>query len=139
VSDPSAVAAERLRSQHRDLLEGVLDAADTVASEWDAASTPDRSAVVDPLRDRLGASGLLGRCPAVLADLIEATGRTPPAEIVASPPYVAVTSVGPVLRATLSDGRLVATLRAFVVDRTDGVSYRRGPTDPDDVPEVAFR
>ncbi len=139
MTDPSTVAAERLRTAHRDLLSGVLDVADDVASDWAGASAADRSAVVDPLRERLEASGLLGRCPAVLTDLIEAIDRSPPARIVAGPPYVAVTSVGPVLRATLEDGRLVATLRAFVVDRSDGVRYRRGPTTPEDVPEVAFR
>lgn len=139
VSDPSTAAAERLRSDHRDVLRGVLDVADAVASDWTGEATTDRSAVVDPLRAGLDATGLLDRFPAVLADLITAVGRSPPARIVPQPPYVAVTSVGPVLRATLDDGRLVATLRAFLVDRTDGVRYRRGPRVPDEVPEVRFR
>ncbi len=139
VTDPSTVAAERLRRHHRDLLAGVLEVADAVASDWSGETTTDRSAVVGPLRAGLSSTGLLDRFPTVLDDLITAIGRSPPAAIVPQPPYVAVTSVGPVLRATLDDGRLVATLRTFVVDRTEGVEYRRGPTAPDDVPEVAFR
>lgn len=139
MSDPSAVAVERLRTHHRDALTGVLSVASRVVSDWDGDATADRSAVVPPLREGLDAAGLLGRFPEVLADLIEAVDRSPPARIVPGPPYVVVTSVGPTLRATLSDGRLVATLRVFAVDRSDGACYRRGPTDPDDVPEVAFR
>lgn len=139
MSDPATVAAARLRTEHRGLLESVLTVANRVASSWEGDATTDRDAVVGPLREGLAAAGTLDRFPAVLADLIEAIGRSPPARIVPGPPYVAVTSVGPVLRATLSDGRLVATLRTFEVDRSDGLCYRRGPTDPDDVPEVRFR
>jgi len=138
VSDPIDTVVERLRTAHREVLAGVVAAAATVADGWDGERTGDRAAVVEPLRAALDEAGLIERFPDVLADCVRAVDREPPAEIVPRPPYVAITSVGPVLRATLSDGRLVATLRAFVVDRSDGVTYRRGPTDPDDVPEVEF-
>jgi hypothetical protein len=116
-----------------------VDVAAAVVDGWDGDSTTDRDAVLGPFREGLAAADLLERFPAVLADLIEAIGRSPPAQIVPGPPYVAVTSVGPVLRATLSDGRLVATLRTFAVTRSNGARYCQGPTDPDDVPEVRFR
>jgi hypothetical protein len=138
VSDPIGTVAERLRTAHREVLAGVVAAAATVADGWDGDRTNERDSVVVPLRTALGEAGLIERFPDVLADCVRAIDREPPAEIVPRPPYVAITSVGPVLRATLADGRLVATLRAFVVDRDDGVAYRRGPTDPAEVPEVQF-
>ena len=139
MTDPTGRAAERLRTHHRNVLEGVVEVSAAVASQWDGDATTDRDSVVPPLRAALARTGLRDRFPTVLTDLIETIGRSPPAQIVPKPPYVVVTSVGPVLRGTLSDGRLVATLRAFDVDRSDGVRYRRGPTDPDAVPEVQFR
>lgn len=138
MSDPIGTVTERLRRAHRDVLAGVVAAAGAVADGWDGETTSDRTAVVGPLREALTDAGLIQRFPDVLADCLRAIDREPPARIVPEPPYVAISSVGPVLRATLSDGRLVATLRAFVVDREGGVAYRRGPTDPDDVPEVTF-
>jgi len=138
VSDPTGTVTERLRRAHRDVLAGVVAAAGAVVDGWDGETTSDRAAVVGPLREALVDAGLIERFPDVLADCLRAIDREPPASIVPEPPYVAVTSLGPVLRATLSDGRLVATLRVFVVDRDGAARYRRGPTDPDDVPEVAF-
>lgn len=138
MSDPTGTVTERLRTAHRDVLAGVVAAAGAVVDGWDGETTSNRAAVVGPLRAALADAGLLERFTDVLADCVRAIDREPPAEIVASPPYIVITSVGPVLRATLPDGRLVATLRAFVVDREAGVRYRRGPTDPEAVPEVTF-
>lgn len=138
MSDPTGTVTERLRTAHRDVLAGVVAAAGAVVDGWDGETTSDRTAVVGPLRAALADADLLERFTDVLADCLRAIDREPPARIVPEPPYVAITSVGPVLRATLPDGRLVATLRAFVVDREAGVRYRRGPTDPEDVPEVTF-
>jgi hypothetical protein len=60
---------------------------------------------------------------------------------VPAPPYVVVTGEGPVVRATVADGWLAVTLRAFEVVRADehggtGPRYRRLP-DVD--VEVTFR
>jgi hypothetical protein len=82
----------------------------------------------------------------VRAAAAAAAGGQLQAEPVAAPPYVAVTSVGPVLRATLPGGRLVVTVRVFAVERgsegTDGaagVRYTRGPEMAAEGLAVEFR
>ena len=111
------LAREHLLDTHRDLLEAVLACADVVAGSWDGGETTDRSAVVEPFEHALEHAGVEQRLPAVLVGAVEALGETLPAEPVAAPPYVAITSRGPVLRATLESGRLVVTIRAFDVER----------------------
>jgi hypothetical protein len=62
------------------------------------------------------------------------------ADPVPAPPYVVVTSVGPLLRATLEAGRLVVTVRAFRVERGDGgTRYVRDATDPSAAVAVELR
>ncbi|WP_336344475.1 hypothetical protein [Halalkalicoccus ordinarius] len=56
----------------------------------------------------------------------------------AAPPYVTVTSRGPVLRATLSSGRLVVRIVLFDVER-DPVRYVRRGGRPEDVLRVERR
>ena len=115
----------RLRADHAATLDRVWRAADDVTAGW-ASPPTDRAAVVDPLEQRLGEDTrqeLLG----LLSTAVEALGETLPADPVPAPPYLVVTSVGPVLRATLSEWRLVVELRAFAVDRDgDRATYRRG-------------
>jgi hypothetical protein len=139
---PATAAERRVRADHAALLDGVAACADAVASSWPEwtpsgptdGSTADRATttrdrVVPPLRTLLAERGLLDACRATLADALDATGTELPATPVAAPPYVAVTSVGPVLRATLPAGRLVLTLGVFEVERAaDGppAYVRRG-------------
>jgi len=63
------------------------------------------------------------------ADAVEATGYDLRASPVAGPPYVVVTSCGPVLRATIDPGRLVIRFDAFEVVRDSdpdrSSAYRR--------------
>jgi hypothetical protein len=132
VSDPDGPAGRaraRLRTRHADVLAAVDDCADRVAAGWDGGETGDRSAVADPLAACLRSRGVLDALPGVLADLVAAAGGSLAATPVAAPPYVVVTGEGVVLRATLSGGRLVVTLRAFDVGdgryrRRDGVAPR---------------
>jgi hypothetical protein len=143
--DASAVR-EHLLSVHGDVLEAVLACADGVAERWDGDATTDRDQVVGPLERALDRAGVTGRLPNVLADAVGVAGGTLRAEPVAAPPYVAVTSVGPVLRATLPGGRLVVTVRVFAVERgsegTDGaagVRYTCGPGTAAEALAVEFR
>jgi len=121
VTDADRVRA-RLLSEHAELLETTVTCADAVAATWDGGYATDRTAVVPPLARRLSEAGVTARLPAVLSDAVSVLGESLPAPPVAAPPYVTVTSVGPVLRATLSESRLVLTIRVFSVE--DG-RYRR--------------
>lgn len=137
-SDPTTAVRAYLLDEHADLVGTVLDCADAVAAGWDGAATTDRERVVPPLRAALERAGLLDRLPAVLDGCVAAAGYELPARPVAAPPYVVVASRGPVLRATLSDGRLVVTVRAFDVERGTETRYVRGPTDPGEAVAVQF-
>ncbi|WP_257297648.1 hypothetical protein [Haloarchaeobius sp. FL176] len=127
--DPRSQAPARARSHvvedHADLVEAVAACADQVAGAWETPPT-DRAGVVEPLRGVMGESGVLERLPSLLASTVAAAGYELQASPVAAPPYVAVTSVGPVCRATVTDGRLVVTFELFELDRSgDAATYRR--------------
>lgn len=133
--DAAGAARRRIETEHGETLAAVRGCAEAVAASWDDERTADRAAVVDPFEAALSESGTLAALPAVLESAVAATGRDLQAEPVAAPPYVAITSVGPVLRATLPDGRLVVTLRTFAVERpdsqpADGSGSGGSPTGP---------
>lgn len=134
VSDPATRARERVLDAHAETVETVLRCADAVAEAWPAESATDRGAVADPLRRELESAGVWARLPDVLAGAVDAAGFSLPATPVAAPPYVAMTSKGPILRATVSDGRLVVLLQTFDVERGSGSNqaprYVRGPATP---------
>ena len=109
-----AVVEDYLRSEEAALVDALSAAADA------AADASDPSAELARLLDQ---TGVTGRLPRVLSDTVGAVGRRLRATPVAAPPYVVVTSRGPVLRATLSDGRLVVVLAVFDVSR--GPTYER--------------
>jgi hypothetical protein len=139
---------EHLLTERRATVEGVLACADRVDDDWDGDGTTDRERVVEPFESVLRASGLFESFPALLAECVDRAGADLSARPVAGPPYVVVTSVGVLLRATLPTGRLVVTLRAFAVDRSEEGSggrsgerprYVRGPTTPEDAVSVDLR
>jgi len=139
--DAAAVRAHLL-GERRELVVTVRDCADAVAAGWTDASTTDRGAVVEPLRATLERAGVLAEFPTVLRECVAATGGRLQAEPVAAPPYVVVTSVGPVLRATLDGGRLVVTLRVFALKRGGGGSparYVRSGESAEEIVAVAVR
>lgn len=120
--DPEA-ARECVAAEHADVLAGVGACADAVADSWDDPTIDDGAALARALESCLAESGVLDALPGVLAAAVRAAGGTLSAEPVAAPPYVAVTSRGPVLRATLDGGRLVVELRAFRL--TEETRYER--------------
>ncbi|RQG98074.1 hypothetical protein [Natrarchaeobius chitinivorans] len=117
MSEPIREVRRRIRTDHRQLVESVDDCADRVADRWDTARTTDGSAVVDSLRSELERTGSLERLRLTLVDVVAAAGYELPAEPVATPPYVVVTSRGPILRATIDPGRFVIRFDAFEVVR----------------------
>ncbi|QSW98670.1 hypothetical protein [Haloterrigena alkaliphila] len=130
MSYPVRDARRRIRAEHVGVLEEIDRCADRVAEPWDTARTTDPDAVADGLRATFAETGLLERLPLVLSDVVAATGHELPVEPVAAPPYVVVTSRGPVLRATIDPGRLVLRFDVFdiVRDAEPGKppAYRRG-------------
>ncbi|MFC4451757.1 hypothetical protein [Halorussus aquaticus] len=141
MTGPATLARERVLESHSRTVETVLRCADAVAETWGDDWTTDPAAVAGPLRAGLESAGAWTRLPDVLADAVRATGESLSAPPVAAPPYVTATSRGPVLRATLADGRLVVLLQTFEVERTRGTRprYRRGPTTPADAVRATFK
>jgi len=120
--DPAAAARERLLDSRANTIDAVLEAADTVAADWPRLddgrpATADREALVDPLRAELDERGVLVGLTDLLASAVCAAGYALPATPVPAPPYVVITSTGPVLRGTVEDGRLVVTIDCFEVVR----------------------
>ncbi|MCU4742090.1 hypothetical protein [Natronoglomus mannanivorans] len=109
------VARRRIQREHVTVCDGIDYCADQVVADWTSDRVTDREAVVEPLRDCLESSGILDRLPLVLSDAVDATGHELAATPVGAPPYVVVTSRGPVLRATIDPGRLVIRFDAFEV------------------------
>ena len=139
--DPDA-AREHLLTGRREVVEATVACASAVAAPWPPEGTTDREQVIEPLRAVLSEAGLLGVYPSVLAECVAASGGELRAEPVAAPPYVTVTSRGPVLRATLDGGRLVVTLVIFDVEREAGDGrprYVRGAGAPEAVVRVEVR
>jgi len=126
--DPDA-ARECVTTEYTEVVSSVGACADAGATSWESATTDDGSALAASLRSRLAESGTLDALPGVLAGAVAAAGGELTAEPVAAPPYVAVTSRGPVLRATLDGGRFVVTLAVFRV--TDDNRYERTDADVD--------
>ena len=133
-----SVVCESLLENHEELLTATLACADGVAESWDGDATTDRKRVVEPFERALGGAGIVARLPALLVDAVDALGEDLPAEPVAAPPYLVVTTVGPVLRATLSSARLVVTIRAFAIER-DPTRYVRGAATPAAALAVALK
>lgn len=149
VTDSAARAREYVLDAHPETVETVLECADAVAADWDSNTasaaddgrwTTDRSGVADPLRAELEASGAWARLPDVLAGAVRAAGYALSASPVADPPYVAATSRGPMLRATVPGGRLVVLVQVFEVERADGgrTRYVRGPEAVGEAVRVTF-
>ncbi|MFC6769214.1 hypothetical protein [Natrinema soli] len=117
MSHPVRDARRRIQTDHASIIAGIDTCADAVADPWDTSRTTDSHAVADGLRRLLEETGILEALPSVLADVVEAAGYDLQARPVAGPPYVVVTSRGPVLRATIDPGRLVIRFDAFEVVR----------------------
>ena len=108
----------RVLRNHRETLAATIDAGETVAAAWPAETVSDGDAITGPLGALLDERALPPALLDVLATAVAATGGTLQADPVPAPPYFVVTSRGPVVRATLTDGRrLVVELELFGVDR----------------------
>jgi hypothetical protein len=106
-----ARARERVLADHRDVLEATVDAADAVAA--DPGALAEGATLRRRLRERLAERDLFGRYPVVLRTAVAAAGSDLAADPVPAPPYVVVTSTGPLLRGSTATGRLLVAVRTF--------------------------
>ncbi|WP_122089601.1 hypothetical protein [Halalkalicoccus subterraneus] len=120
---------DHLLTTHFETFERTIDCADAVAESLDGPATR-REEIVIPLRAALDRAGILETYPTLLTSAVDALGESLPAAPVAAPPYVTITGTGPVLRASVSTGRLVIRLAVFAVERDPKRYVRTG-----DVPE----
>jgi len=124
----SAVRA-RVFDTHRETLRSLIDAGRTVAASWSGRRATDATAVRAPLERVVEKRGLNGALLEMLRVGVDALGTDAKGTPLPAPPYVVVTSRGPLCRVTVSDGRrLVIAVELFEVDRAEP-SYRF--VDPD--------
>lgn len=128
-SAPATRARRAILADHAATLDATWACADAVAADLDDP-IDDGRALATAFRDALTDAGVLARYPTLLADAVAAADLSLAADPVAAPPYVAVTSRGPVLRGPTADGRLVIELRAFAVERSPR-RYVRAPGEPE--------
>lgn len=129
MSYPVRDARRRIQERHRSVVAEIDECADRVAEPWDTSRTTNPDAVVEPFHAALAERGLLEQLAHMLADVAEATGHELHGTPVPAPPYVVVTSRGPMLRGTIDPGRLVIAFDAFEVIRDSEpgrtAAYRR--------------
>lgn len=117
----TAAARDAVR-EYDALLTTIGECADAIAATWDADTVADSDRLTPLLRRALDDAGVLDALPAVLHAAVDAAGGSLDAPPVAAPPYVVVTSRGPLLRATIDDTRLLVHIDCFDITE-DG--YRR--------------
>lgn len=127
LATPAMTIRRWILADHRDLVAETQALRSDVVGTWDERWTSDPRRVVKPLRHRLDETGLEERYVTLLEALrARYTAKTDP-PIVPAPPYVVVTSRGPLLRLTAGSERLLVRFVLFVIDRASGTRYR--PSD----------
>ncbi|AXR81823.1 hypothetical protein [Natrarchaeobaculum sulfurireducens] len=126
MSYPIRDVRRRIHDEYADVVAEIDRCADAVADARASTEPNDREPPREGLQAALEATGVIETLPAVLAAAVDAAGFKLRAQPVPAPPYVVVTSRGPMLRATIDPGRLVVRFDVFEVER-DGTSGS-GPT-----------
>jgi hypothetical protein len=130
---------QRILDEHRETVTGVVDTGTAVASAIEGWPVTDAGQIRQPLEGLLRERGLLAELLELLgtgADALDTEIRGRP---VAAPPYLVVTSRGPLCRGTLAAGRrLVVELSLFAVDRRPR-QYRFCDPDVEECLQVTLR
>lgn len=133
--DGTSTVVAAVLDSHRQTVEAVVAAGRDVAAGWPGRTASDRAAIVGPLESRLDDRNLTDKLVPILRTAVDATGLKIAGTPVPAPPYVVVTSRGPLCRGTVAGGsRLVVRVELFAVER-DPPRYRF--LDPS--PERALR
>lgn len=137
--EPDIDAARRvLLADYSETIESVIQCADAVASRWDDPATAERATVTEAMTAELRCRDLLPSLVDLLVEAVAAAGCELQATPVPASPYVVVPSTGPVLRATVENGRIVVALRVFAVSVDATPRYQREGHDPASVLAVQF-
>ena len=139
VEATARAAAAVLTRDGGETIEAVVESARAVEATWGTDHATSRGAVVGPLAVELDRRDLRPRLVDLLVLAADAVGLSLAAPPVPGPPYVVVTSTGPVLRGTAARVRLVIGLRVFEVIRGRPTRYRRRSGGPADVLDVDLR
>lgn len=116
---------ERVLQRHAATISCAIEAANAVADKWPTDTSPPEATVRAELREELARRNAFGSFVDVLSTAVDASELEDVPALVPAPPYVTVTSLGPVLRATGTNGRLVLTFEVFIIDRGPPIRYRR--------------
>jgi len=128
----------RVLAEHRATIEAVVDAGATVAEAIDRWPVTDGETIRLPLERLLRERGLLTPLLCTLDTGADAVGTEIQGQPVAAPPYLAVTSRGPICRATLAEGRrLVIEVSLFAVT-TRPRRYQFREPDPETCLQVSL-
>lgn len=132
MSDESGRQIEgRVLATHRGTIADVCEAGRAVAASWPTPTVSGSDRVTEPLARQIDDAGLPEALLGVLETAVDATDHRMVGTPVPAPPYLVVTSRGPVCRATLDDGqRLVLLFELFAVDRRPR-TYRFRDPSPD--------
>jgi len=128
-----------LLAEHWTTIADVIDAGERVANAWPDSSMSDPETVTTPLEHLLRSSGLTEDLLELVGDGMRSVGESPDEKMVPAPPYLTITSSGPICRATIPErGRLVIELELFTVDRNP-TRYRFLHPDPETCLKVSVR
>jgi hypothetical protein len=129
----------RLLEAHRETLQSVIDAGRSVATAWPTDGVQESGTVTEPLEHLLRERGLAADLLGMLQIGTAAMNDTVQGRPIPAPPYLVITSRGPICRGTLSDGRrLVVVLELFAVRRSPTRYRFRDPT-PEELLSVSIR
>jgi hypothetical protein len=122
----------RVLETHRETLRSLIDVGRGVATTWSGRAVTQASAVRDPLEDAIDERGLSDALLDALRVGVAALDERPQGRLLPAPPYLVVTSRGPLCRTTMSDDRrLVLLVELFEVDRAAS-AYRFVDPTPED-------
>jgi hypothetical protein len=139
VTQPESTIRTRFLEAHRETLQSVIDAGSSVATAWPGDTVQESGAVTEPLKHLLRERELAEDLLRLLRTGTAAIGETVQGTPIPAPPYLVVTSRGPICRGTISDGRrLVVLLELFTVRRAPTRYRFRDPT-PDELLSVSLR
>lgn len=139
MSQPTVQIRDHILETHFDTLSAIIEAGSEVESFWESKTVNKGTAVSGPLKLVLKDRNLVEPLHQILASSTESLEAELVKNTVQDPPYLNITSRGPVLRAPLSTGnRLVITIVLFGVSRSPP-RYRFLNPDPSEALDVQFR
>ncbi len=117
-TDPTTAIVNAVSAGQGGIIEAAIAAGRTVAAQTNGRPT-DPSTFRTELEMALQSQNVLRALPDVLGTAAAAIDTPIAGDPVPAPPYVAVTSRGPLCRGTLADDRrLVITVALFVIERS---------------------